>query len=276
MKANIKKKILVIGANSFIGNHYLRNSIFTTYGTARRGNNKLIKFNMFQDSIVSIINKVMPNYALICIKKNLHNNTKKFFFKFKCLLKELNNNKIFPIFLSTDYVYDYKIKKFSYKETDLRKSKNNYANEKIRIENYILKYFDKFLILRIGKVIDFNVNYKSLIGEWKKKINKKKKIKIAFDQIINPIWINDLTLVIDYLIKKNIKGIFNVSNGETITRFQIFSSFLKKQKKIINYKISTIAKISKDKNKPLDLRLNNNKINNTINFKLKKINDILI
>jgi len=67
-----------------------------------------------------------------------------------------------------------------------------------------------------------------------------------------------------------------VSNGETITRFQIFSSFLKKQKKIINYKISTIAKISKDKNKPLDLRLNNNKINNTINFKLKKINDILI
>jgi dTDP-4-dehydrorhamnose reductase len=276
MKENSKKKILIIGANSFIGNHFLRNSRFATYGTAKQKNNSLIKFNIFKNSIAGIINKIMPDYALICIKKKSHSNKKKFFLKFKYLLKELNNNKIFPIFLSSDCVYDFKVKKFSYRETDARKSKNEYANEKIKIENYIFKYFNNFLILRVGKVIGLDVNFRSLIGEWQKKINQKKKIYVATDQIINPIWINDLTLVIDCLIKKNKIGIFNVSNGETITRFQIFNSFLRKQKKKITYTANTIAKISKDKNKPLELRLNNNKIMKTINFKFKKVKDILI
>ena len=135
----MKKKILIIGKNSFIGNglfNYLKKKFFV----------KKISFKNFDNNVNNY------NYIINCsIDKNYI--TKKYNAKNDIdlkIIKKIKDKRIYYIFLSTRKVY--KVGP-NLNENSKISPVDNYGKNKLITENKIKKYFNNTIILRISNVI---------------------------------------------------------------------------------------------------------------------------
>ena len=190
----------------------------------------------------------------------------------KKLINHLIKKKIYFIFFSSEYVFDGK--KGNYLENSPLKSKILYGKQKILIEQFLKKEKGNFSILRIGKTYGNLINDKSIFSIFVKQlIEGKRKFKIAYDQQFSALHVLDLIKIIDVFLKQKIKGIFNICGNECLSRYDYV-------RKIVNYlKLNDVIlqkekfkKLSKVKKIPLNVCMNNKKIRNKINFKLKNFN----
>lgn len=270
----MKKNILIIGASGKIG-HELK-KMNNTIGTSTRKKRGFLLYKLGNPGLSKIIKRSKINYVIISIniknidKFNSLNFRKKFNNNFFIALKEINKHKLIPIFLSSDYIYQSSDKKK--RENENLNPISGYGIHKKNIENFIIKNFKHFLILRLAKVF---FKDDGMLNEWKNSINKNIKIYLAYDQIINLIYIDDLKNIIRFFIKKKIYGIYNISNGENISRYKLFKNFIKikkiKYKNINKIKLNKYFKFSR----PLNTSMDTSKLRKQYKFKLKTINDIL-
>ena len=137
--------IIIIGASGFIGENlykYFINQGIKVAGTYNYNKkNGLIHFDVENQRIKDVLELKDFSYAIICSaitgidycrkhEKRSHNvnvvMTKK-------LIKDLFDNNIIPIFISTEYVFDGL--KGNYKEDDRRKPKPVYGSQKKQVED---------------------------------------------------------------------------------------------------------------------------------------------
>ena len=278
-------KTLILGSSGKIGKFFLRkdnNFIYTYHKNKIPGG---IKFDLTKGNLKKIFNKYKINKTIILSAYSdpdyCYLNKKKSFFlnvtSTKKIIDELVKKNIYFIFFSSEFVYDGNKKNYSEKKST--KTFSIYGKQKLIIENYVKKKTDNFAIFRIAKTYSKYLNEKDFVSNFFYLIKKKKyKFNAAYDQIFNPLYINDLIKITNFFLKKEIKGIFNIGGSKAYSRYaclKILKNLLptKLKKKIVIKKIQ-LNSIKWPERRPLNLSLNVNKLKKTCKFKINKFENV--
>ena len=141
--------------------------------------------------------------------------------------------------ISTDYIFDGENGPYS------ERSKPNplsiYGKSKLLGEEIVKKNFQNHLIIRTNVLFDLNT--KASFLDWIiQSLSKNKKINIVNDQINNPVWTNDLSKTISFLINHNLKGVFHVGSDTLCSRYE-FARMIGKE---WNLDLANLTPISTD------------------------------
>lgn len=202
------KKILVIGKRGFLGNNiskYLKKFHKLTHKDFKSFNNYKLKIKNYDYVINTSINR---EYITKKYNEKIDNDFK---------ISNFINKKTVFIFLSTRKVY--KSGK-NIKETGKLFPISNYSKNKLITEKKLIKKLnDNLLILRISNIIGDKRKIKKIhntfVDVFFQNINKGFIIdnKKDFKDFIS---IEKFCEILNGIIKKNLRGIFNVSIGKKI------------------------------------------------------------
>ena len=224
------KKVLIIGGSGFIGSYFFEefNKISTysvegTFFSNEKENlihldytqseifiDKLIKINpdiIIWSAGIKNISRLETNESL----SETHN-----ILPIKSLVDYQKNTKknIHFIFISSDYVFDGK--DGDYSVYDKPNPNTTYGRSKLASEDYIKKSSPLYTIIRVGSVVGSgSVFWDWLINE----LGSKKKVDL-FDDIFSPTPLNTLFQALHTCINLKLKGIFHVSGGKSISRYE--------------------------------------------------------
>lgn len=260
----MKKKILLIGKNSFIGsniNFYLKKKFII----ANLNLDQFKKFNKNKFEKFDYICNCSVNKKYINHKYNIKND-----FDIQ-IANSIKNYNINYIFLSSRKVYK---PMFNTNEKQKLNAIDNYSRNKIITEKNLKKMLGlNLLILRISNVIGLKIKKN------KRQINKtffdnylelvKNKSKVSYYNIFKDfISTEQLAKYLYHLINKRITGTFNVSLGKKVFLKEILgwlNKYNKNKNKFICLKTSSIYI------KKTSFTLDNNKIYKIIKYKSSKI-----
>jgi nucleoside-diphosphate-sugar epimerase len=254
-----KDKLLIIGRNSFLGKNlyqYIKKKI----------NTRLLSYKKF----LKLNDKEIKKFNYLCnCSLNPKYNTSKYEKKNDIDLKiveKIQNYKINFIFLSSRKIY---FNKNNIKENDKLSPKCNYSKNKLKTEKKIRKLIpDKVTILRISNVIGLKEDntkkvHSSFIDNYIKYIFSNKKIYYVNDYK-DFITIKQFVKIFYNIIKKKLKGTYNVSLGKKI--------YVNEMLKWLNYR--NINKknflIKKNYYNKDSFTLNNEKLINFIKIRINK------
>ena len=224
------KKVLIIGGSGFIGSYFFEefnkistysvegtffsnekeNLIHLDYSQSEIFIDKLIKINpdiIIWSAGIKNISRLETNESL----SETHN-----ILPIKSLVDYQKNTKknIHFIFISSDYVFDGK--DGDYSVYDKPNPNTTYGRSKLASEDYIKKSSPLYTILRVGAVVgNGSVFWDWLINE----LGSKKKVDL-FDDIFSPTPLNTLFQALHTCINLKLKGIFHVSGGKSISRYE--------------------------------------------------------
>lgn len=224
-----KKKILILGASGFIGNAIYKElcSYFDTYGTYYspnsffENNRQFFKYDMADDDVVRILNKVKPSVIVSSLRGNFPSQVQ----AHQHIIEYVSANRCKIIFLSSANVFDGYSKLPSY-EYDKTLSESIYGLFKIKIENMLLripKY--KMAILRLPMVFGSN---SPRILEIKEKLANKQPIEVFPNLVMNVTNDDRIAQQLHYIINRNKSGIFHLGSTDLIHHDEMIAELVKK------------------------------------------------
>lgn len=269
----MRKKILLIGSNGFIGKNlsiYLKKffSIYKLNRNVLKENRKNISCDISKKNDLKKKFLKFPKFEYVInlsgqVEKNKSKMRNNIYQGNKNLIQIFKKTEATLVFFSTVLVYGHS-KNYS-NEKSILNPNSDYAKIKVKTENLYNKTCKKFLILRVGNVYDDQLSkkglLKNLIGAIK---NDTTFIVNKLETARNYIHIEDLTRIIKIIIdsKKINKtlniGHQNISNKKMI---KIFEKIFKKKIKTKNLKQSYFL----DPN----VKINSNLIKNKFSYKFK-------
>lgn len=152
----------------------------------------------------------------------------------KKIVNYIKTKKIKFIFLSTSHVYKSSNKKID--ENFEKKPSNIYGKYKLKSENYIRKHLKDFLILRVFNIYGPNQPKGYFFSDIQEKIKSKQEILIN-NSYRDFIHVNEVSRFLNFSLKKDLKGIFNLGSGKSLS--------LQKIIKMISNKLKVPCKITK-------------------------------
>ncbi len=248
------KRILLIGKRGFLGN-YLNKCLREKFK---------IKFISFKE--ISNVKKSIINYDyIINTSINKHYIYKKYHKKFDNdfqIASLLDSKKNTFIFLSSRKVYK---SKENIKENDKLNPLSNYSKNKLITENLLKSRLgSNLLILRISNIIGFKLKFqKNLHQTFVDLFYEKAKKGFIYDnanRFKDFLSVKKFGQILETMIKKDLRGIYNVSIGKKIYLNQIINWLNKYNKKPL--KILKNKFISNQ-----DFYLNNKKLMSKIKIK---------
>lgn len=138
------------------------------------------------------------------------------------LIRQLVNERIKPIFFSSDIVFDGLTG--GYDDEALTQPLNEYAMQKAQIESFMKKIFKQnsnCLVVRLSKVFSLCKGDGTLLDEMASILKSGGHIRAAQDQVFCPTFVSDLVEVVKILQMKNATGIINVCSPEAWSRYDI-------------------------------------------------------
>ena len=227
-KKRMLKKILILGASGFIGNSIQKelSKYYNTFGTYHT--NKLFKIkNNFQyyDIASSDINKliirVKPNLIISCLKGSFSLQIK----THESVIEYVKKNNCRIMFISSSNVFD-AFEHFPSYEYDKTLSKSRYGKLKSNIENLILKLNPaKYVIIRLPMVFGIKSHRNK---EIKLLIKENKPIDVYPNTIVNINSDSILSQQVNYIINKNLSGIFHLGTKDLISHFDLIKKIVRK------------------------------------------------
>ena len=227
------KKVLIIGASGFIGSFFLKElnklQTYLVQGTFFSNVKKNLVYLDYTQSKIFInkVNEINPdiiiwsagikNISRLEINEDL--SKKHNFLPIKKLVDFQNNNKkdIHLVFLSSDYVFDGE--KGDYNVYDQPNPNTTYGRSKLASENYIKKNSPLFTIIRVGGVMGRG----SIFWEWLiNELRSKQKVDL-FENIFSPTPLKTLFQALHKCIDSKLKGVFHISGGKSISRYDFGS-----------------------------------------------------
>lgn len=245
-----KNKLLITGATGLLG-PFLINSFYRDYETygiylknfIRTDKCKLFKQDIFEKELSKLILRIKPDLIIhlaaltdvdLC-EKNKKLAKKINVFGTENIVKsaEMVNSKL--IYVSTDYVFDGK--KGNYSEDDTVNPINYYGKSKYMGEKVIMDLNSDYLVVRTS-LYGWNIQDKLSFGEWViYKLRNNERINLFSDQINSMIFTGDFADILKIVINKNVKGILNIANKESISRYDFglkVAEVFNLDKKLIN------------------------------------------
>jgi len=229
--------ILIIGASGYIGRNLFRSfkkegyDVLGTY--AKTPSPDLIYFDLEKSSLADLPRK--PDYILICsLAYHSLDDSKKYWeraynldvVQIKKILDHCFSQNITPLYFSSDNVFDGL--KGNYHEDDQRNPITSYGRLKFEIENYLFSSGKPFVILRMGKVFGVTPGDDTLITSMVDDlVVQKKKIKCATDQLITPLFIDDLFPFVKIIIDRKMTGIYHLTSLSPLTRYDLAKAIVK-------------------------------------------------
>ena len=259
----MKKKLIIIGKNSFIGSNIYKDL---------RNKYKILILNFSQFKKLKL--EKIKDYEYVCncsVNKNYVNNI----YKEKNdidvkIISRIINTKLTYIFLSSRKVYK---PKFNINENEKLSPIDTYSlNKTITEKKLINKLKSQLLILRISNIIGFKIKKnkrqvnKTFFDNYLKFNKSKKEIKY-YNYYKDFITIEQFSKIFSLILKKKLIGIFNVSLGKKIYLKDLLG-WLNKNNDFKNKYICLPT--SKKNSKQVSFTLNNKKISNRINYKPQK------
>lgn len=255
----MKKKIIIIGKNSFIGTNLylaLKNKLLI----------KLISYKEFNKFIKNI-----DKYDYICncsLTKNYQR--EKYSTKYDLdyqIAKKIINSKIKYIFLSSRKIYK---PKFNIKENGKILTISNFHKNKLLSEINLKKILKKkLLILRISNIIGLKIKSRRCLNKtfFDNYIDILKKGKITFykNDFKDFLSVKQFVKIFLLLLKKDSHGIFNVSLGRKVYIKEIINWL-----NTYNKKSNIFISLKKNKINNDSFTLNNKKLLKRINIKITK------
>ena len=235
--------IAINGYNSFIGKNYLKSykAKYKIIHYKKDINNKkeFLKF-VKRNKFTHFIYFAALSREKCDLNRNLCKKTNYISVKSTIDIFNLLKNKPKLIFISSSHVYGASLHKLS--EKSKLKPRSLYAKLKLKSENYIRKNYSNYTILRIFNVYGNNQPKGYFIPDMIHKIKKNFEIKIN-KSIRDYIHVNEISRIINFIIKKKISGTLNVGTGRGVSLNFLINQISKK------YKFKTFVKTSKIKDK---------------------------
>jgi dTDP-4-dehydrorhamnose reductase len=228
----MKKKILIIGGDSFLGS-YLRKYLSVNYDVSstyfRKSYINGIKVDVTNISSLSrIINNVNPSVLIDLVavadpdyaELNKELTWKLNVESVKSIIGIIKDNNIKLIYPSSAYVFSGRNP--PYKENAVMDPVNYYGETKMRAEKMITQNLNDYVILRLSKLYGYNSKFDKVTFVTKvlNKLRKNEGIHLENNVKKYPLLINDLVDIIDNVISFDRKGIYNVSSPIPITDYE--------------------------------------------------------
>jgi len=260
--------ILVLGASSYIGRHYLKAEGANAIGTHM---NNPVPGTVFYDATCMRLSDILPKdlkvshavifYAVTEIdpckaapERSYEINIR----STKSIIDDLVQNNIKPVFISSEYVFDGI--KGNYTEDDKASPTTVYGAQKLEIEKYLAQYCQDYAILRLAKVLGTDPEDGTILSNWLKQIRKSEEIYCADDQIFSPIHVDDVVAITSALVNLNASDIFHVSNVESCSRWGMLKTLLDSLEvdaRVVKCRLGDLDFLD---NRPLDLSMNPKKV----------------
>ena len=252
----LNKKIILVGRNSFLSQNF---SIFLRKKKIKFVKISLNKFmKMGHNSLkkYEVILNFSINKDFIQKKYSVKND-----YDLK-IAKKIKDTNIKLIVFSTSKVYK---SATNLKETSPKKPSVNYGKNKLNSENKIIKTLSNYVILRTGNIIGKKLkkNKRSATNTFFDTVRsnlKKNKIIVPKKNFFKDfIFIEDFCIILHKILRKNIKGIYNLSSGRKTYLHSIAKMISDNTKTPISYNKHVTDSFTLSNLKLFkDLRMNNN------------------
>lgn len=234
------QKILITGANGFLGFYLVQQLVEKNYFVIATGNGECrlpfaasnfvyetLDF-VSDEEVKNALEKYSPQlivHAGAISKPDECELNKEAAFRTNVtgtinLLKRAKDIQSFFLYVSTDFVFSGETG--MYKEDDATAPVNYYGHTKLLAEEEVNKYpFDWSIVRTVlvyGKPVSGRQN---ILTNTAKALEKGETLKIFDDQVRTPTYVEDLARGIVSIIEKKAKGIYHLSGEDTLTPYQM-------------------------------------------------------
>lgn len=226
----IPGKTFVFGCTGFVGKallYALRALYPDTHGSSSKNTGNHYYVNFLEPDI-SHLDLAAQGYtsAIICsaitsvdqCEKNPDLSSKVNVYGTLEIIRQLADQGIKPVFLSSDYVFDGLTG--CYTDTSSVNPVNLYGKQKAAVESKISSLCgDNYLVVRLSKL--YALDSDSFLQPMINNLLIGKVINAAHDQIFSPTLVDDIIRVLFLLLQDNCSGIFNVCAPDAFSRYEI-------------------------------------------------------
>lgn len=290
-------RILITGANGFLGNYLIAQLLAKNYQVMATGkgecrlnfadeNNFQYEPMDFTDpfAVHDVFEKYKPEIvihagAMTSADKCEQEQWLAFTTNVQGTLTMLFNaedQKSFFIFISTDFVFDGK--KGVYMEDDSTNPVNYYGKTKTEAEEAVHEYSYDWAIIRTSLVYGRAIaGKKNLLTVVKEKLEKGEEYAVVNDQVRTPTYVDDLAFGIVAIIEKKVTGIFHLSGEDILTPYTMavmLAEYLMLDTSLL-HKV-TAANFSQPAKRPVNTSLVIDKAKRTIDFHPRSFGEGLI
>jgi dTDP-4-dehydrorhamnose reductase len=223
-------KAAVIGASGYVGRYLLARLGARAVGTyAARPVLGLTPFNIASDSLADLekaADEPLTHVFLVggvanperCAREPRETRTINVDGVIR-LAGEAMQAGIIPVYLSTDYVF--RGDTGGYREIDPKAPTTEYGRQKAEVEAWLAASDQPFLLTRLSKVVGFEADIHSIIGQWCVEIKADKPIRAASDQIFSPAFAADIARAVIDLADAGQTGAWHVAGPEPVSRYDL-------------------------------------------------------
>ena len=221
-------KTLIIGCQGYIGRH-LHKRMPNSIGTHRQASPGVLQLDLACPDLFSLpLDWPSFSHAIIAsgaTKINFCETHKELSYRLNVegtlsIARQLKEKGIFPIFFSTDYVFDGTAP--PYDEESPLCPLNQYGRQKAILEQEIPKICGPdHLILRLGKVFGLQPGDGTLLDEMASRFAQNTPIRAASDQIFTPVFVDDAVEGILRLMSLKATGLYQICGNDTDSRHTI-------------------------------------------------------
>ena len=283
-------KFLVIGASGFIGSHLmneLRRSGHEVIGTSsHEGVDGLLKFDLLVDTLTKAIPRRFlelgdpPVIVLAAVQGNMdrcladpHTSRLINVAKPIALIRHAMSYGAPVLFLSTGHVFDGTLGNRI--ESDPIKPVNEYARQKLEVEQFLQDEYPNALIARMDKVVGETSRHHHLLTEWWELARDHMPIVCVEGMEISPTSVNDISKGLKLAAERGLRGIFHLAGPDRMTRAELANRFCaigNVKSPVVEKPLSAFGFLD---GRALRSSLNGNKFQDAIGMRFSTANDIL-
>lgn len=233
-------KFLIIGASGFIGRNFLAlvHSLgFEAVGTQSKTREEgLIPFSLLHDRIVDCVGRSFFEgegrvCVIICsvvssIDQCLSDREMSHHVYVEQTIQLIEDIRAFgckPVYLSSCFVFDGTIG--YYNEDSPVSPVNEYARQKVEVEQYVQEHVPDAFIARLEKVVDDQPSGRQLFAQWHKSLEAGEPIVCIEGSLLSPTYVGDVARGLFLACERELAGVHHVSNSEFFYRDELARQF---------------------------------------------------